>query len=417
MAIKINMIIQAKYNKKKSMQSLLLNNRFGGDKKSELFIFVAVFSAALIINPILSIIYILIFLPTINNKKIINLSVYITIIGFVHFLYNREYGVAFSEAAADDVISYLWHYKQLQNIGAGGGDSYFFILGYSEPAYLIFSYITGYLTGFNNKFYLLINYFISSALFIVSLRIIFNRYYFIVFLLCVISSDFYMYQSMHIFRQSIGMGLMILSITLINNVKNRKVFYIIALAALTHYVYFLFACMLYIYNKKYTCKLCHYLLIVGFISLLVIFKINLEGGYMDKLREGSRFLFVMTASMIFSLLIYFYASKDQFSNLLFFILTLNSAILMIYADVFLISARLFIIHWVLFIIGNSYLLMDKFKNKSTNKIPIYILLMAIIGVIYIMPQSNSMQFLLGGSRLYELNIIDLLTLVPIGLDN
>lgn len=146
--------------------------------------------------------------------------------------YFREYGVWLSKYSFDDSISYLSKLSIIKQINIQELFTFNNSLGFTEPLYLIYLKTYTLFFGDNESMYLFLSYFFPIMLTIKALRKFDGKYYLFLYFILLFSSDFYNYQTFHLFRQSLAFSVAFYGL-MIRKPGNR--FFLLVCASLIHY--------------------------------------------------------------------------------------------------------------------------------------------------------------------------------------
>lgn len=173
----------------------------------------------------------------VRNSYIQRLSLIYTSLIISLLFYLREYGFWLSKFSYDDSISYLSKLPIVYQTNIQDLLSFNNSLGFSEPLYIVFLKFHTLFFGTNENIFFFLSYFIPIILMLKALRRFEGKYYVFLYFLLLFSSDFYNYQTFHLFRQSLAFSLAFYGLTVPKH-KNRLL--LLACASLIHYSLILF---------------------------------------------------------------------------------------------------------------------------------------------------------------------------------
>lgn len=297
--------------------------------------------------------------------------------------YLREYGVWLSKYSYDDSISYLSKLSVVHNMNIQELLSFNYSVGFTEPLYILFLKIYTLLFGANEDIFLFLSYFFPIIITLQAIRIFERKYYLLLYLLLLFSSDFYNYQTFHLFRQSLAFSVAFYGL-MVPKHKNRLI--LLVCASLIHYslvLFLLHELILRIFKDRNFMVTIIFTLVMWLVIRNIAFSI-VPAQYLVY-RDGHRFLFFLSL-----LLMTLFASRSftgegegiYKSTVLLLLVTC------VFSDLFQISARLFSLVIPLFTICLAFL----WVNNKWSVVHLSVLVV-ISALLYTVLYPNGMLYL------------------------
>ena len=345
------------------------------------------------------------------SKKIDNYFIFFyTVITFTLIFYYRQYGIYFLHGATDDVKPYVFGFSILRDVGYM--DFFYIALnhyGHSsmEPFYWLVFYIIGLLSDFNANVFVFMNYFLSITLVLFFFKKFFHEKYLLGFLFVITFNIHYYELTIHIFRQSLAFGLLLLSIYYLSEKKPKISFLFVILSFLTHFTSIIMVIIFFIYNFLFSNLKLNHKIMLTVIAVMILFGglqyfdtilLKLEG-YRSNVTASIRLNYWIKfgGALIISVVLFLKSLKlnDLKLKILSFYMIVGNTILLFFASNSLITTRLQLIFNSIFLIMIFYYI-TKYHNKNTF---IYIFLIIIIFIKFIFLTTNDdfvARFLLYG---------------------
>lgn len=355
-------------------------------------------------------------------KKLDNIITLLFVAFLMTFLfYLREYGLVFSAEAQDDVPHYVTAYLYMEN-----GDFRYII--FFEPLYVLFMKFCGFISNYNVKFYIFVDYFLSIFVFLYALKKYFNEKYLLGFLFVISFGSVYFYETMHILRQSMALSVGLLAIYYASQKKNKTAISFFVISTLLHYSLVIFLVTYVIYyllTSKIT--LSKKIFIFIFISIIVYISAYYINFILIKLESYStkkvvtigvmqyiKFIFMICLSGYFFLKSF--KHQDMILRLLSFYILVGGFIMLSFAGMDAITDRIGMIYKILFIILIYYILISKIHPKKLMQTGV--ILATLVQFILITQEDNVQKYLLveNFNKIFYISINNLIYLKPKNLE-
>lgn len=365
----------------------------------------------------LSLAVLIVYFKKLDNPVILLFAIFLVTFSF----YLREYGLNFSDEATDDVPHYIDAYLYMEN-------GKFQYIMFFEPLYVLFMKLCGFVSNYNAKFYIFMDYFLSILVFIYALKKFFKEKYLIGFLFIISFNIIYFYETIHILRQSMALSVGFLAIYYASQKENKTAILLFVASTFLHYslAVFLVTYILYFIfmNKMSLTKKIFIFLIIIIIFYIASYYINFIlvkfDSYSHKkivpidVTQYFKFILMICVSGFFFLKSF--KSKDLILQFLSFYVLVGGFVMLAFSGMDAITDRVGMIYRILFIVLIYYIVAFKMHPKKT--IQIAIILATLVQFALITQQDNVQKYLLVGNfnKIFYLSINDLAYLKPKNLE-
>ena len=208
----------------------------------------------LFVNPIFSVLFITFF--SINNNYSKSLSLYLLVISFSIFFFNRKFDVGFYNDSTDDVPNYISYYLNLSTLSISDiFENFIKAPSGNEPIWHILWWFINRITNGNVNLFIFLHYFLIFFLFAKISLIIIPKYFEFLFLLILFLFPVTLYNVCHVWRQILSFEFFLLG-SLIYYYKRSKTYgFILILSSIfIHVSCIYFLSIFLVFNALYTFK-------------------------------------------------------------------------------------------------------------------------------------------------------------------
>ena len=337
----------------------------------------------------------------------LNATVYIITAILVAAFYLRNFGVDLGESAKDDVPSYVYWYDYIYTLKLSEIPSQIFSLSFSEPIYIVLSYLIGIFSGGDEKVFIFVNYLLSIGLFVFACRRIFSSYFVLILLLILCFFDQYVYQTFHIFRQSLGCSIAMLGLSYRVDGNSRRGTVFLVVASLIHYYFLVYLVAVFGYELAGRSKQKTVASIIIVSVLIGIARNILPAHYGEIIRSGDLYQNIMVLGALLNIYLFFKINSNSIGGLIY-TLIISSLFQIGFANYFSVTGRSFICHAILSIVTYGLIFCESKVFPRSLKLGIISSLCAVF--IFISTHETS-RFLFYGKDLLSVNIFWLVSLL------